>query len=752
MREFNPSPEFEEKVREAVSAPSARPEFVNQLRNELARRPVKMKSRFVLKPAWVIAIVLLIAILVISAPQVVAALKQLFGYVPGVGLVETTSGLRELAEPVSITREGVTLTIKYVLVYEDHVILEYEVNGVHQSYEHKPGTCGADQPAGSFWSDADADLRLPDGTVIRRDYAGKYQFENRYGFKPIYAVNLPPDVTELTFLLKCIYGVKLGSAPENWEVPLKIKYVPEGTSIGEPVLGVTPSGKSSVAEQGITISLEKVVPQRDKYSFYFSIIPEKKDESLLALYPASAYLIDATGQEIYLSYMGPWYDNKSNLWELQTTSKPAYGPYTLVIDKLFAYYETDYNRTNNASFEFDPGQNPQIGQTWTLNETFSLGGIKVNVISAKMVEKDLSAWGLSKNTQGIEFSFQSADAITPIHLEILDNAEHIMDGQVITDNEYSEASVDFSAALYYEKGLPKDKIPVTIWEGYIPISGKWGFQWNSPDQTGVNLLDVVHTISSKPGTSGVMAELKRVVKLNDGFLFYIHMAALEKKPDFRVIEPVEVFVIDSTGHKIKLNLDGPQIYNAREENLLQFSTREKIVDGPIKIVIEKAKVHYTNFNFDSPPAEDVLQRAIDEHSFIFDVGADPKIDQVWILDEEFEIGGYEGKVLSARAVSIDYHLLPYPNLQVDESINRGYEFTIEALDPGIQWNVNMFIYKPKGEGYADCIGGIDGELGSITTHTVTCRGLFNDKLQATLTEISILLDEVWEIDWNLPAQ
>jgi hypothetical protein len=45
----------------------------------------------VLRPAWVFAILLVSALLAFKAPEVAAALKRLFEYVPGIGLVEPRS-------------------------------------------------------------------------------------------------------------------------------------------------------------------------------------------------------------------------------------------------------------------------------------------------------------------------------------------------------------------------------------------------------------------------------------------------------------------------------------------------------------------------------------------------------------------------------------------------------------------------------------------------------------------------------------
>jgi hypothetical protein len=108
-------------------------------------------------------------------------------------------------------------------------------------------------------------------------------------------------------------------------------------------------------------------------------------------------------------------------------------------------------------------------------------------------------------------------------------------------------------------------------------------------------------------------------------------------------------------------------------------------------------------------------------------------------------------ITSVRAVQVDSKQLPFPELQPDVSINSGYEFTIQAVDPSVRWNVNLFIDKrPNSGGYVDCIGGIPGDMAAITSHVVTCRGLPTDELRVSINEISVLLDEVWELDWSMP--
>lgn len=772
MNELNPKlpKNLEEALAKYHAEPKPSMDFANRLELELRRKfrqtqPVKktrerktIMNTLRARPA----LALLIALLILLALSGVAyAIGISLGYIPGVGLIENTNGIRMLFAPVSVTRDEVTITVTNLFVFEDHIELIYEVQGgdsadvdpanpvyAEDNKTNPTAFCGGVEVGDPASKAGDSMLRLPDGTLLKRDHSGKYA-NNVFAMKPVYIGTIPPDVMEVTMLLDCIPWARLGAVPEDWEIPLKLKYVPAGTTIGEPVLDVTPTGSSSDTDNGITISLEKVVTQEDKFSFFFSIVPEKQMASLQTLYPESAYLIDSTGQKIFIGNWGPIVTTSPmGLLELQTPPgeyKPAYGPYTLVVDNILAYY-----KTNNSSFEFDPGENPQVGQTWVLDEIISFGGVEVNVVSAKMVEKDLSEWGEPWGvSRGFEFTFHSTDNQTPIKVEISDNGYiHDPDRIAAPTSDTWDPNVDFSTALYYLNGIPKDNIQVAIYQGVISIPGNWSMQWSAPDQTGLELLDASQIFSSPPGNSGITAELKRVVELEDGYLFYLHITLPEHGMNFQVIEPMEVTVADSTGRKIKLNRDGPQADFATDDSIWQFSSKEKFSDGSLQIVIEKAQVRYRLFSETPLPSENEIQQILDEYSFTFDVGENPEIGEIWMLDKQFEFGKYKGEVTSVQAVKVDSQQLPWFAFESD--IEHGYEFTIQSHDPSIQWTVDMGLWELQTErdGFMDCLGFVRGKTASTTTFTITCRELPGHQLKATVSSISVLLDDVWVINWS----
>ena len=138
MNNFTPSPQLEDKIRAAVAVPPARPEFVDRLHTDLMHR-ANMKGRhalrsFHLRPVWIAllaVITLLIGSTLIIGPQrVFAAVRQLFGYIPGVGIVEQSSGIRVLAKPVSVKKNGITVTVNQVVADATRTFMAYSVVGI----------------------------------------------------------------------------------------------------------------------------------------------------------------------------------------------------------------------------------------------------------------------------------------------------------------------------------------------------------------------------------------------------------------------------------------------------------------------------------------------------------------------------------------------------------------------------------------------------------------------------------------------
>src|SRR5450759_68817 len=168
MNEYSSTPRFEESVRKSFGVPEIRSEFVNQVYGDLMQhadaKSRKSRPFFGLRPAWTVALAILslmiIGTLAIGPQRVYAAVAQLLGYIPGVGIVDQSSPIRVLAEPVSVTRDGITITVTSATLAGDRTHIDYRIFGVPGSaYPEREDVMGCIQPEY---------LRLPDGTRLNR--------------------------------------------------------------------------------------------------------------------------------------------------------------------------------------------------------------------------------------------------------------------------------------------------------------------------------------------------------------------------------------------------------------------------------------------------------------------------------------------------------------------------------------------------------------------------------------------------------
>ena len=525
MTEINSFSEFEKKIHRAMKTPAARPEFVAQTREDLFRQKTQPKPRFVLKPVWGLLILLVALILLFSNPRVVEAMKRLFGYLPGIGLVENSAGMRVLDEPVSQTRDGITLTIEHVLVFDQRVEVVYHVDGIDPAddgyeaddYVSNPTAfCGGVNVGELANHDGDALLQLPDGTLLERAPAGTYE-QNVFAMKPVYDAAVPADVMEMTFKLQCIPMARRGAEPENWEIPFQLKRLPEGEIVGYPVTEVgetqgsaavvddeiasemteaalegTAAAAGSEADQPalpephIALHLEKTAWTGDKAVFYISMDAQDADPSLLSIIPNQVYLIDSQGQRIQLIPTGPWqpYSHQpGSLFELIARTQPTDGPLSLIVEHATLHYMPLYVDPPQASpeemtFSFDAGANPQAGQTWKLDAHFSIGGYPFRITSVSAVRwEDVAEPSYIEGSQGYEYGYQFAIEGDPrVKMSMaLDLKSDLCALWVVTPSMPQGSHLRYTELC--RESFPSGKVEAIVRELSVLIEDTWQTTW-----------------------------------------------------------------------------------------------------------------------------------------------------------------------------------------------------------------------------------------------------------------------------------
>jgi hypothetical protein len=397
----NPSPEFEKEIRESLSAPNADPAFVRDLRVTLLERSkMKKQTRSLLRLTWGFAIAILLIGLLIASPRVVAALKQLLGYVPGIGFVQGDS-LRVLSAPVTVEKDGVKLTIeKGVADLQRTVLLEHVV-GIMPD------------PSGKGFCNIPARLILSDGTILKEiqygttheggksssgdSYFGRHDFEAMPAGQLDAILEIPcalHDLSAADFKLQLHFQI----ADDTQVMPVidLPTNVPPPT---ESTIAITPSAESTV--EGFSIELENETPLADGTIFSGSYQWTDPRFDGFSVQPDDPRITDANGKQLVfepvdlvLSQGDP--KIKKLPFAYKVIGKDYISPLTITVKSLIIN-----NLPGQGTFQFDMGANPQVGQEWNVNIDVPVAGHIVHVQTIRLTA------GRTPSSVGFDFTMTS---------------------------------------------------------------------------------------------------------------------------------------------------------------------------------------------------------------------------------------------------------------------------------------------------------------------------------------------------------
>jgi len=422
------------------------------------------------------AVVIATAMLVVASmtPQVATALQQLFRYVPGIGLVENQQGIRVLKEPVSQTRDGITLTLKEVVANPDMVKLAYQVEGIPTGVQYTPQNGNNRDNGYCLGEKSYPVLVLPDGTELEANpqrLGGAWTKDSsEFTSGHLFPRAIPEDHSQVRFELECLSELQRGTVPEDWQLTFSLIPSGELMSIGEEVLE---AGGSEVSSSGITLSVDKLIKEEDGYMFYTDLSFDQTDPTQLNLSPSSVFVYDSRGEKHLVSQVfveGPWNVYDRNTIEIfKTDGIPAKGDLTLVVEEAYAYYSLGKNQPwsddahKSMSFPFEAGSDPHLGQEWSLSKHFEYGDHEFEVVSAKMIRED--------GKLGYEFGFQTSDPDLAMNARLSD----------YMNQNFWTSTLEPHGSTFYGKLLYEDEVPaaveVTIDWISVVVDGPWEVTW-----------------------------------------------------------------------------------------------------------------------------------------------------------------------------------------------------------------------------------------------------------------------------------
>lgn len=222
-----------------------RTEFADTLENTLLQaraalppkakkgRPRFFRSRLTFA-SMTAAVLLALVVTLIGPRQVLAQVQGWLGYVPGYGFVDV-AGARALVQPVAHTQGDVTITIKQVLVDQEHTYIILGIDGLPTEDEiyndmHDFITANIEnwpEIEETLWR-VESIITLPDGTQIGDGHFSGAPWAGYFVFPP-----LPPGVVELSFDFDRISGLLPEVAPHNWHFDIQLGYVSDSPNIDE---------------------------------------------------------------------------------------------------------------------------------------------------------------------------------------------------------------------------------------------------------------------------------------------------------------------------------------------------------------------------------------------------------------------------------------------------------------------------------------------------------------------------------------
>jgi len=406
------------------------------------------------------------------------ALGRSLGYFPGLGVVEQDAPFYVLENPVSQTRDGITVNVQQAILNMDQMSLTFTVENIP-----------ADKLFGLILPDSkvcqsNPELHFSNGEIVKT-YSGVINPLNNGYVSQHKFTSIPLKVLDATLYIPCIQSaVELGILPEKWELPLHFVPAPPQVAMTMIPMADAPllqSTVESISTAEITPTLPSDLTLADRLSI-LEVIDTGNSYILIGIFtppapPPNERRIYTISDIVLSDGNGQVIADEEYPFDVDLTSyiiaSPGKDVWAVRFAKNFVPplridYQTQYLYSPMPqevyTFEFDTGTSPQAGQEWILNHEFQLAGHKVT---------------LSKLTAGVNsfiFSFQTDDeAVESVGMHHTSDIQ--IDGYTPVDFGGWFSLSSWNLTKTYSE-MPKGKLKITLSGLYLYGEHQdWAMEW-----------------------------------------------------------------------------------------------------------------------------------------------------------------------------------------------------------------------------------------------------------------------------------
>ncbi len=412
-------------------------EAANPGRHSLGQNPLKGRSLMQSLRARPLLAVIAAILALLALTGVVYAIGRAAGFVPGFGFTSGNGTVLVLAEPGEATVGEVTVQVVHAVSDDQRFWVEFSSSASPDLHDFPQAT-----------------IELPDGQKV-----GFLQGQNSDGGNgaTLFSFSFPTLEGQPQNPLLLIEG--LGG--QDFSLALSLRPIEAGEIIPSP----PQEGQQLHSEShgGVSLVLDHIAQDPQKTVFQASL--QKDQAGIWINGPWNMTLRGENGKVYPLTDITPATATDQDTRIYQTI--PFRGDERLILqvvsfpigDKLPMFMDFS---PNSPSFTFDPGPNPQVGQTWPLDQTLSAGGYTLKIVQATLAS-------------ATEFDF-AAESAGPATGMMFYTTDPLLTGSGGTT---SRESGNLVAGLTFSQ-IPDHPFVVQLSRINYTAEGPWQITWQPP--------------------------------------------------------------------------------------------------------------------------------------------------------------------------------------------------------------------------------------------------------------------------------